>query len=146
MTQELIQAVNKQVANWTVLYVKLHHYHWFVKGHHFFTLHEKFEEFYNEANENIDVLAERLLSIGGTPVSTMKECLELASVQEANEGDNEDGMVHDTCNDFEKMIQELQDAMKLADEAGDEGTGDVLLSIHKSLQKHVWMLKAYLGS
>ncbi|WP_338449192.1 Dps family protein [Niallia oryzisoli] len=145
MTQELIQAVNKQVANWTVLYVKLHHYHWFVKGHHFFTLHEKFEEFYNEANENVDVLAERLLSIGGTPVSTMKACLELASVQEANGGENEDGMVRDTCSDFEKMIQELQDAMKLADEAGDEGTGDVLLSIHKNLQKHLWMLKAYLG-
>ncbi|HVH95332.1 MAG TPA: ferritin-like domain-containing protein, partial [Bacillus sp. (in: firmicutes)] len=50
MTQELIHAVNKQVANWTVLYVKLHHYHWFVKGHHFFTLHEKFEELYDEAN------------------------------------------------------------------------------------------------
>ena len=61
MTQELIQAINKQVANWTVLYVKLHHYHWFVTGHHFFTLHEKFEELYDEANGHIDVLAERIL-------------------------------------------------------------------------------------
>jgi len=146
MTQELIQAVNKQVANWTVLYVKLHHYHWFVKGQHFFTLHEKFEEFYNEANEHIDVLAERILSIGGTPVSTLKAIMELASVQEATGGESEAEMVQTTCSDFEKMIQELQDAMKLADQAGDEGTGDVLLGIHVSLQKHVWMLKAYLGS
>ncbi|WP_394239492.1 Dps family protein [Niallia oryzisoli] len=146
MTQELIQAVNKQVANWTVLYVKLHHYHWFVKGQHFFTLHEKFEEFYNEANEHIDVLAERILSIGGTPVSTLKAIIELASVQEATGGESEAEMVQTTCSDFEKMIQELQDAMKLADQAGDEGTGDVLLGIHVSLQKHVWMLKAYLGS
>ncbi len=146
MTQELIQAVNKQIANWTVLYVKLHHYHWFVKGQHFFTLHEKFEEFYNEANAHIDVLAERLLSIGGTPVSTLKACLELASVQEANGGETEVEMVQETCNDFEKLIQELKAAMKLADEAGDEGTGDVLLSIHVNLQKHVWMLKSYLGS
>ena len=45
MNQEIIGAVNKQVANWTVLYEKMHHYHWYVKGHHFFGLHGKFEEF-----------------------------------------------------------------------------------------------------
>ncbi len=52
-------------------------------GHHFFTLHEKFEELYDEANGHIDVLAERILTIGGRPVSTLKECLEIATIQEA---------------------------------------------------------------
>jgi starvation-inducible DNA-binding protein len=145
MSQELIQAVNKQVANWTVLYVKLHHYHWYVKGHHFFTLHEKFEELYDEANGHIDVLAERILSIGGSPVSTIKGCLEIASVQEAKGNETEVDMVRDICNDFEKIIQELQTTMKLAENAYDQGTSDTLLSINGSLQKHVWMLKAYLG-
>src|SRR3954451_20270669 len=145
MTQELIHAVNKQVANWTVLYVKLHHYHWYVKGHQFFTLHEKFEELYDEANGHIDVLAERILSIGGSPVSTIKGCLEIASVQEAKGNETEVDMVRDICNDFEKIIQELQVTMKLAENAYDQGTSDTLLSINGSLQKHVWMLKAYLG-
>lgn len=145
MTQELIHAVNKQVANWTVLYVKLHHYHWFVKGHHFFTLHEKFEELYDEANSHIDVLAERILSIGGRPISTLKECLETASIQEAKGDETEDDMVREICEDFEKIIQEVQATMKLAENAYDQGTSDTLLSINGSLQKHVWMLKAYLG-
>jgi len=145
MTQELIQAVNKQVANWTVLYLKLHHYHWFVKGHHFFTLHEKFEELYDEANGHIDVLAERILSIGGRPISTLKECLEIASIQEAQGNETEDDMVREICEDFEKIIQEVQAAMKLAENAYDQGTSDILLSINGSLQKHVWMLKTYLG-
>jgi starvation-inducible DNA-binding protein len=145
MTQELIQAINKQVANWTVLYVKLHHYHWFVKGHHFFTLHEKFEELYNEANEHIDVLAERILTIGGKPISTLKECLEKASIQEAKGNESEDDMVFEICEDFKKIIQELQEAMRLAENAYDQGTSDILLSINGSLQKHVWMLKSYLG-
>lgn len=35
MSEQLIQAVNKQVANWTVMYVKLHNYHWYVKGKDF---------------------------------------------------------------------------------------------------------------
>ncbi len=80
---ELITAVNKQVANWTILYEKLHNYHWFIKGHHFFTLHGKFEEFYDEAAGYIDELAERILSIGGKPIGTLKECLEIATIKEA---------------------------------------------------------------
>ncbi|MEW8986778.1 MAG: DNA starvation/stationary phase protection protein, partial [Bacillus sp. (in: firmicutes)] len=73
---DLIQAVNKQVANWTVLYTKLHNYHWYVKGRHFFTLHTKFEELYNEAATIIDEFAERILALEGKPVATLKEYLE----------------------------------------------------------------------
>jgi starvation-inducible DNA-binding protein len=145
MNQEVIQAVNKQVANWTVLYEKLHHFHWFIKGHHFFVLHEKFEEFYNEANEHIDELAERILTIGGSPVSTLKECLEIASIKEAKGNETEEEMVRETITDFKKLIQELQSAMDIAEKANDEGTIDMLLSIVGGLQKHVWMLNAYLG-
>ena len=81
MAQEKIQSVlNKQVANWSVLYVKLHNYHWYVKGPHFFTLHEKFEELYNEAGATVDELAERLLAIKGYPVATMEEYLSLIHI------------------------------------------------------------------
>ena len=111
MNQEIIGAVNKQVANWTVLYEKMHHYHWYVKGHHFFGLHGKFEEFYNEANDYIDELAERILSIGGRPVSTLKECLEIASIKEAKGNETEEEMVRETINDFQTLIQELQSAI-----------------------------------
>lgn len=145
MTQELVQSVNKQVANWMVLYMKLHHYHWFVKGHHFFTLHAKFEELYDEANGHIDSLAERVLSIGGKPVSTLKECLELSTIKEAAGSETEVDMVREIYGDFEKIIPELQTTMKLAEDSNDQGTSDMLLSIMGSLHKHVWMLKAYLG-
>ncbi|MFZ0444621.1 MAG: DNA starvation/stationary phase protection protein [Bacillus sp. (in: firmicutes)] len=145
MNQEIIGAVNKQVANWTVLYEKMHHYHWYVKGHHFFGLHGKFEEFYNEANDYIDELAERILSIGGRPVSTLKECLEIASIKEAKGNETEEEMVRETINDFQTLIQELQSAIVLADSANDQGTSDMLLAIVGGLQKHVWMLNAYMG-
>ncbi|WP_428911253.1 Dps family protein [Niallia sp. Krafla_26] len=145
MSQELTQAVNKQVANWMVLYVKLHHYHWYVKGHHFFTLHEKFEELYDEANEHIDELAERILSIGGSPVSTLKECLEISSLTEAKGNETEEEMVRETISDFQTIIGECQTAMDLAEKEDDQGTSDMLLSIVSGLQKHVWMLQAYIG-
>jgi starvation-inducible DNA-binding protein len=145
MSNQLVQAVNKQVANWTVLYVKLHNYHWYIKGRHFFTLHEKFEELYNEANEHIDVLAERVLALEGSPVATMRECLEMASVEEASGSEKEEDMVRSICNDFIKMEEELQGAIDIAEEANDEGTADMLLSVKQGLKKHIWMFKAFLG-
>ncbi|MDP4155852.1 MAG: ferritin-like domain-containing protein, partial [Bacillota bacterium] len=83
MSKELVASVNVQVANLTILYEKLHHYHWFVKGHHFFTLHEKFEELYNEITSTMDEVAERLLIIGEKPLSTLKACLDTATIKEA---------------------------------------------------------------
>ena len=43
------------------------------------------------------------------------------------------------------MAEELKSGMELADEVNDETTGDMLLAIHQSIEKHNWMLKAYLG-
>ncbi|GIN21775.1 MAG TPA: DNA starvation/stationary phase protection protein [Bacillus bacterium] len=143
--QQLIELVNKQVASWTVLYTKLHNFHWYVKGPNFFTLHEKFEELYNEAALHIDELAERLLALGGEPVATLRESLELASVQEAETEKAAEQMVQATVSDFETLTAELKKGMELADQSGDETTGDMLLSIHQSLEKHIWMLNAFLG-
>jgi starvation-inducible DNA-binding protein len=145
MSKELVKAVNQQVANWTVLYVKLHNYHWYIKGKNFFTLHAKFEELYNEANVHVDELAERILALEAKPVATMKEVLETSSLEEATGKENEEQMVQSVVDDFEKMVDELQKAIELAEEAKDEGTGDMLIAVKQSLKKHIWMLKAYLG-
>jgi starvation-inducible DNA-binding protein len=145
MSKQLTDIVNKQIANWSVLYIKLHNYHWYVKGPQFFTLHEKFEQLYNEAALYIDELAERLLALGGAPVATMKECLEQSSVKEATGQETAEQMVATIVSDFETMIGELKEGMQVAEEVGDETTGDMLLGIHQSLEKHVWMLKSFLG-
>ncbi|CEG28333.1 Dps family protein [Bacillus sp. B-jedd] len=145
MSKELTSIVNKQVANWSVLYIKLHNYHWYVTGPEFFTLHAKFEELYNEAGIHIDELAERLLALGEKPVATMKDCLEMASVKEADGGESATEMVKSVVKDFTTLIGELKEGMELAAETGDETTGDMLLAIHASLEKHVWMLNSFLG-
>ena len=69
--------LNKLVANLTVLYTKLHSFHWYVTGRSFYTLHEVFENYYNYTTESLDEVAERLLAIGGRPVSTLKGALEI---------------------------------------------------------------------
>ncbi|MBQ4899192.1 DNA starvation/stationary phase protection protein [Paenibacillus sp. Marseille-P2973] len=141
----LEKQLNLQIANWTVLYTKLHNFHWFVKGPNFFTLHEKFEELYNEAAANIDELAERLLAIGGKPVATLRDSLSVASLSEAAGGEAPEAMVAAIVADFTTLQGELKQGMEAAEEAQDEATSDLLLGILSSLEKHNWMLNAYLG-
>jgi starvation-inducible DNA-binding protein len=140
----VVNVLNKQVANWNVLFVKLHNYHWYVKGPQFFTLHTKFEELYNEAATHIDELAERILSLKGQPIATMKEYLEISTVKEATGDETAEEMVRSIVNDYSAMISELKEGMEVAEEAGDETTADMLLAIHTELEKHVWMLSAFL--
>ncbi|MBG9943416.1 Dps family protein [Brevibacillus formosus] len=144
MENTLYSALNKQVANWTVLYTKLHNFHWNVKGPHFFTLHAKFEELYNEAAANLDSLAERVLSIGGKPVATLAACLNTASITEAQGSETAEQMVETIARDFSILVDELKLAMETADQADDEATADMLLGIRSSLEKHIWMLKSFL--
>lgn len=145
MSQEKVSAIlNKQIANWSVLFIKLHNFHWYVKGPQFFTLHTKFEELYTEAATHIDELAERLLALKGSPLATMKEFLETASVQEATQGATAEEMVEAIVKDFDTLIEELKEGMEAADALGDETTADMLLAIHQSLEKHNWMLRSFL--
>ncbi|MFB6366921.1 Dps family protein [Paenibacillus elgii] len=146
MNEQLTALLNNQIANWSVLYVKLHHYHWYVKGPQFFTLHTKFEELYTEAALHVDALAERLLALGGKPVATMSGSLRLATVREAEGEETAEQMVAALVNDFNLIITELKAGMKYAESVQDETTGDLLLAVHSSLEKHVWMLNAFLGN
>ncbi|MEF2096780.1 MULTISPECIES: Dps family protein [Peribacillus] len=136
--------VNKEIANFSVLYTKIHNYHWFVNGPHFFELHQKLEELYKEVTSNYDELAERLLAIGEKPVATLKEYLELTTIEEATGNENTEDMVQSVISDFEKLSEEFLEIIEVAEEE-DPVTADMLTGMKKSLNKHAWMLRAYLG-
>lgn len=142
---QLSNVLNKQVANLNVLFVKLHHFHWYVKGPHFFALHEKFEQLYSEVAEHMDEVAERLLTIGGQPCSTMKQYLQETSLEEATGGENEQQMVQTTHDDLSMITQELAQGMEVAESMNDQATSDILLAIKSSFEKSIWMLRAFLG-
>lgn len=145
MSKDLIAEMNTQVSTWSVMYTKLHNYHWYVKGHQFFTLHEKFEELYNEATAHMDEIAERILTLGGNPVATLKEHLEQSVVKEATGNENADEMVRTIANDFGEIMNSLKKGMDLAADAGDDMTEDLLNATYQSIEKHQWMLNAFLG-
>jgi starvation-inducible DNA-binding protein len=145
MSAALNTELNKQVATWSVMYTKLHNFHWYVKGNQFFTLHAKFEELYNEATVHMDEIAERLLTLGGRPVATLKEHLEISDVKEATGNESTDQMVDAVVKDFATIMRSLKKGMGEAAKDGDDRTEDLLNAVYQSIEKHQWMLNAFLG-
>lgn len=143
----VVSKVNELVANQGVLFVKLHQYHWFVQGPHFFTLHEKFEELYNESNEYYDAFAERLIAIGEKPYATLKEYLEHASIKEEpyHTKLSAEEMVSNLVADFRTIKAIAAEGIEAAGDSGDAATEDMLIGYVDSIDTHVWMLQAYLG-
>ncbi|MCF7930259.1 MAG: DNA starvation/stationary phase protection protein [Acholeplasmataceae bacterium] len=142
--EKLYQALNKQVANLSVLFTKLHHFHWYVSGPNFYPLHAKFEEFYDEVNELYDAFAERLLMIGGQPVSNLKGYLAITSLKEASGTEKPEEMIGHILDDFKLLATELKEVLFLAQEKNDETTADMLITTLASFEKHIWMLSSTL--
>lgn len=140
--------LNQLVANQGVLYVKLHQYHWYVQGPHFFTLHEKFEELYNETSEYFDAFAERLLAKGERPLSTLGEYLEYATISEKkyDEKISAEEMVCNVINDYQVIKHIILEGVELAATESDSVTEDMLIEYKNGIDQTVWMLGAYLGN
>jgi len=142
--QKLINFLNQLLSNQFVMYVKLHRYHWFVKGKHFFQLHEKFEEMYNQFADDLDEVAERILMIGGKPLATMSKYLEESTLVEANADDTEKEIIEQLLEDYKQLAAEIKDqGIKLANENEDEPTLDILIGLQNEYEKYIWMLSAY---
>ena len=140
-----IKELNQALANWNVLNTKLHHYHWFVKGTHFFALHEKFEEIYTEGFNYVDEIAERILTIGGEPISSLKQYLETTTLEEAKGGESAEEMVAALSKDLEQLKAEFEAGIEVAESNKDVPTSDMFIGMNASIEKHNWMLKAYLS-
>ena len=145
MSAALNKELNNLVATFSVMYTKLHNFHWYVKGPQFFTLHAKFEELYNETTLNMDEIAERLLTLGGKPTATLKEHLELSEVKEANNKETAEEMVEAVVKDYDKIMKSLKKGMEEAAKDEDDMTEDILNAIYQKIEKHQWMLNAFLG-
>ncbi|MDP3131299.1 MAG: Dps family protein [Bacillota bacterium] len=139
---QTIEALNRQVADFGVLYVKLHNYHWLVNGPQFYQLHMLFEKLYDETAERLDEVAERILQIGGVPLASLKEFLARTALLEARGNETPIEMINQTIYDFTTVNEGVRTSLKTAQDEGDENTVDLLIGISKSLEKHLWMLGA----
>jgi len=145
VSEELVDELNRLLADYQVLYQKLRAYHWNVEGKEFFQLHEKFEELYDTVTLTVDDIAERIRALGEYPVSTYSEQLVEARISEDNGRIDSDQMVKNLCSDYESLQSALTDAVDQAENEGDTTTVNLLEDVHDEQEETLWMLKAYLS-
>lgn len=133
--------MNELLSSLEVFYHKLQSYHWYVKGHAFFTVHAQLESYYDEVSEEIDEVAETLLMIGGAPVSILKEFLELSKVSEA-EGVyiKADELLPKVRDDY-ALLEKLAEGVKsTAEEEGNVLVSAKMDDLIESFSKAIWMI------
>ena len=140
-----VEKLNLYLANLNVLYRKVQNYHWNIVGAGFFSVHAKLEEYYDAINTQIDDVAERILSIGGRPLGTLKDYLEVTTIKEAeNKEISITEAVADVKKEFEAMLKLVKEIKVVADEENDYGTSALVDEYISTYEKDLWMLNAYL--
>ncbi len=139
----VVAALQNLLADFQVYYTNLRGFHWEIKGRGFFVLHEKFESMYDDAAAKIDEIAERILTLGGTPENKFSEYLKVARVQEVSGVSRSSEAVENVLATYKHFIAEERKLIDLANEANDVVTADLLTGYLKEQEKLVWMLVAF---
>lgn len=139
----VIVELNTLLADYNIYYQKLRSFHWNVLGKNFFDLHEKFENMYNEAKLKVDEIAERILTLRHHPVSKFSDYLKISSLSEASSLITDQEMIEELLNDHKTMLAQMSQVLSKAEEAGDEGTIDLIGAYIRELEKSSWMLNAW---
>lgn len=142
---DLDTKLNYLLASYQVLYQKLRSYHWNVEGPRFFELHEQFEVLYNDLDNRIDEIAERIRSRDEFPVSTMEDSLSISAIEEDGSQPEAEQMVQNLVNDYQTINKLLKDGAETADQEGDSSSSALLEDYLAEQEKQLWMLKSTLS-
>jgi len=144
-TKDLANDLNQLLANFQIYYQNLRGIHWNIKGKNFFDLHVKFEELYTDANMKVDLIAERILTLGVTPLHVYDDYIKAAKVpvgKNVSQDENSVRLIVDSLTELLKIERKILD--KSAD-VGDEGTNSMMSDFITEQEKTVWMMKAWLN-
>ncbi|MEQ6916497.1 Dps family protein [Halomonas aquatica] len=142
---QLAEKLNELLANYQIFYMNVRGYHWNVKGRQFFELHVKFEEFYTDLLTKVDEVAERILTLGHTPVHAYSDYVKIARIQEDKNVHDGEACVRGVLEGYQTLIELQRELLSLASDADDEGTAAQAGDYIREQEKTVWMLGAYLG-
>jgi starvation-inducible DNA-binding protein len=140
----LAERLNTLLANYQVFYMNTRGFHWNITGEKFFELHAKFEELYNDLVVKVDEVAERILTLGHTPLHTFSDYTSLARIKEAKNISNGKDAMQSILDAFRILIALQREIAEAASEAGDEGTNALMSDYIREQEKLVWMYSAYL--
>ena len=144
-TENLVEELNHLLANFQTYYQNLRGLHWNIKGKNFFELHAKFEELYTDSQEKVDMIAERILTLQGTPLHTFSDYTNLSKVPVAKNISEDVVAVKVVVDSLSELLKIERVILDLSDEAEDEGTNSMMSDFISEQEKTLWMMNAWLG-
>lgn len=144
-SKQLAEQLNTLLANFQTYYQNLRGIHWNIRGRSFFDLHAKFEELYNDANLKVDLVAERILTLGGTPMHTFDDYVKASRVPVGRDVRKDEESIRLIVDSLKELLLIERSILNASDEAGDEGTNSMMSDFITEQEKTVWMMKAWLA-
>ena len=140
----IVIELNILLSSFQVYYQNLRGIHWNIRGKRFFDLHVKFEELYSDAQIKIDLIAERVLTVGGTPLHTFKDYIENNQLVVGKNVSNDEKAVHLIVTSLSHLLKIEREILKKAGEINDEGTNSMMSDFISEQEKTIWMMQAWL--
>ncbi len=141
---KIVEGMSRLLADTYTLYLKTHNYHWNVTGPMFQTLHLMFEEMYNEQWIAVDLIAERIRALGAPAPGTYEQFASLTSIKPSNGLPKATDMIQELVEGQETVARTARALFKVAEEANDQPTCDLLTQRMQIHEKNAWMLRSLL--
>lgn len=139
----LANKLNDLLANYQIFYMNVRGFHWNIKGSRFFELHLKFEELYNDILLKVDELAERVLTLGHSPLHSFSDYISVSQIKEAKNLNGANETVSEVLSSLKILLQKQREILEISSDAKDDGTSAVISDYIRQQEKLVWMYSAF---
>ena len=143
-TALIVKELNTLLSSFQVYYQNLRGIHWNIRGKRFFDLHVKFEELYNDSQLKIDLIAERVLTLGGTPLHTFEDYIANNKLTVGKNVSNDEKAIHLIVSSLSELLKIEREILNQSDEINDEGTNAMMSDFIAEQEKTIWMMQAWL--
>ena len=142
--KDVVEALERLLADSYTLYLKTHSYHWNVKGPMFTTLHTLFETQYTELALAVDEIAERIRALDAPAPGSYSQFIERATVKEDTGVPIAVEMIQNLVADHEGVTASARRMVRAAEKAGDDASTDLGVRRIDLHEKSAWMLRSHL--
>ncbi|MCO6533304.1 DNA starvation/stationary phase protection protein [Lactobacillus sp.] len=136
------EILNQLVADLTQLHMVVHQHHWYMRGNRFIKLHPYLDKVMDELANQLDEVSERLITLDGSPVSTLSEIAEKTNIKDEKGNWNEtiDERYAKIIAGYHYLDDLYREGIKASDEEGDYATNDLLTGFLAEVEKRIWMM------
>jgi starvation-inducible DNA-binding protein len=136
-TTQITKKLNELLASYSVLYMNTRGFHWNIQGKEFFELHQKFEDIYNTLVVKIDEIAERILTLEGTPEHSFTSYLKLAKINPETDITDGNKALSYILEGYKTVIGIQREILTAASDINDEGTVTLMSDYITAQEKEI---------